>query len=397
MSATLGFIFAYHPIVLALLIFLRFILPVKISLKLKLLFGIYALLTAGRMYLYHFTGGTRFDPRLPRWPQMFFATIYFSSFFITAFIVFREIVNLVYKFMKRSWHAAVISPGSTRVFTAVFLISASLGAGGTLGGFAAPQIVEMEFTLKNLPPEAESYKIAVLADLHVCESTTVEEMQAIVAQVNAKNPDLIVIVGDFQDGSIEQLDHKTSTLAGLKARDGIYAVSGNHEFYSGYQEWISYYEKFNIHFLENTSTVVKSPEGRPLLNLAGIMDRNGKRFGFGGAKIRQAFKHVDENLPVIFLTHRPEYALKAGKKADLVFAGHTHGGCAPLIRELIKAKNQGFVSGLYDHAGNLTVVSNGTRIWAGFCLRLNTPPQIIMATLHPEQQPETKTQQHQNT
>lgn len=371
---------------LALLVVLRFILPVGLPLRLRLLLGTgFALAATASLYVPWFTGGDVFNTRLPRLSQQLVSAAYFAALFIAAFLLLRFLVNLIWKILRRSRRAVLISPASRAVFVVVFCAAAGLGTLGVRQGFAPPETVNMDFTLPQLPPEAESFKIVVLADLHICQSATVEELQEIVAKANALRPDLMVIAGDFVDDSIAELDPLTSILAGLEAPLGVWAVSGNHEFYAGYEPWLEYLQNLNIRFLENRSVVVKSPEGIPLFNLAGVMDTDGAHFGLAGAQPQLALKDTDPALPVILLTHRPGVALDAGSRAALVFAGHTHGGCAPLLRQIVALANRGMVSGLYEHEGSSIVVTNGTRLWAGFCLRLNTPPQLIVATLHSPQ------------
>lgn len=369
---------------LALLVCWRLILPIKFPLKFKLfLSAVYVLWVTASVYTGWFTGGNALNSRLTRLPQQVICAGYFSALFIVFFLVLRGLINLLWKLLRRSRHALLLSPSSRTVFVAVFCAAAGLGAFGVKGGFAEPETVVMDFTLPKLPAEAEPFKIAVLADLHICQSATAEELQKIVARTNALKPDLIVIVGDFVDDSISELDPLTSTLAALNAPHGIFAVSGNHEFYAGYAPWLSYFEKQGVRFLENRSVVVKSAEGRPLFNLAGVMDVEGAaHFNLPGPQPEQALQEIDPLLPVVYLTHRPGALPAEGRQPELVFAGHTHGGCAPLIRQVVALANRGMVSGLYEHEGSSVLVTNGTRLWAGFCLRILTPPQLILARLH---------------
>lgn len=90
------------------------------------------------------------------------------------------------------------------------------------------------------------------------------------------------------DGDIAYLDHMTKILFKLKAKYGIYAVSGNHEFYSGYTEWLNYFSRGGIKFLENDGTVITDDNGAPLLNLCGLIDLSAPRYGFASPDIKKA-------------------------------------------------------------------------------------------------------------
>ena len=84
------------------------------------------------------------------------------------------------------------------------------------------------------------------------------------------------------------------------------------------------------------------------------------------------------------LCHQPSLAYEVVNKVELFLAGHTHGGQAPLIRNLVAAANLGLVSGLYKLENTDVIVSNGTKLWMGFPLRLNTPGEIVKITLKSE-------------
>ncbi|MGN0901877.1 MAG: metallophosphoesterase, partial [Succinivibrio sp.] len=223
--------------------------------------------------------------------------------------------------------------------------------------------------------------IVQLSDLHVSLPSTIEEMEDIVNTVNKLNADLVVITGDFVDGDIKTLDEKISPVFKIKSKHGIYAVSGNHEFYSGYEQWISYLEKGGIRFLENTSTIITTKDGRGILNLCGLIDPTGQNYGFDKPEILNAVKDIDPDLPVVFLSHQPKLADDLKKVSDLTLSGHTHGGLMPILKSIVKSANKGYVSGLYKIENQWLIVNNGTRIWAGIPLRIATPAEISVIKL----------------
>ncbi len=321
------------------------------------------------------------DPKLNRTLSMLVNALNFSAIFLAVLTICRDFINLLYKIIKRQSHATIIPPHNLICALILAIFSFSLGSIGTYNAFKTPQITNYTISLNNLPKEADGYSLLFLTDLHISSPISKEDIEDIVTLTNQENADLIVITGDFVDGDVESLKDRTDILFKLKARDGIYAVSGNHEFYSGYLSWLKYFSNGGFKFLENQATVIKSSNNIPLFNLAGVPDKNAWHFNNIGPNIDKALANIDKELPTILLSHQPSFALEAQEKVDLVLSGHTHGGQAPLIRNLIASANNGLVSGLYDLESTQVIVSNGTKLWMGFPLRLNTPSEIIKITL----------------
>lgn len=374
-------LFRSHPFLIALILFTRFVWPLKINKYLKLILGIFFVLISLKLYIYLLSGGTMMDPKLNRTLSMLVNALNFSAIFLAVLTICRDFINLLYKIIKRQSHATIIPPHNLICALILAIFSFSLGSIGTYNAFKTPQITNYTISLNNLPKEADGYSLLFLTDLHISSPISKEDIEDIVTLTNQENADLIVITGDFVDGDVESLKDRTDILFKLKARDGIYAVSGNHEFYSGYLSWLKYFSNGGFKFLENQATVIKSSNNIPLFNLAGVPDKNAWRFNNIGPNIDKALANIDKELPTILLSHQPSFALEAQEKVDLVLSGHTHGGQAPLIRNLIASANNGLVSGLYDLESTQVIVSNGTKLWMGFPLRLNTPSEIIKITL----------------
>lgn len=375
--------FLIYPFVQSLLIILFFVLPLKklsktVRIVLALLFGIGSL----KIYFYLFTGGTFMDPKLTRYPAIISDCIYFSAIFLCILTLLRMILNGIFKLVRLNIHRYLIPAFSTRYAAVMMVISCFLGITGVINGFAPPEDITYNLKINNLPKEAQGFKLIHLADLHISAPTTESEIEDIVKRTNAEDPDLIVITGDFIDGDIAYLDHMTKILFKLKAKYGIYAVSGNHEFYSGYTEWLNYFSRGGIKFLENDGTVITDDNGTPLLNLCGLIDLSAPRYGFASPDIKKAIENINSSVPTVFLTHQPKIALKLKELSALTLAGHTHGGLMPGLKQIVAVANGGLVSGYYRLDNEQVIVTNGTRIWAGVPLRLNTPSQLIKIVLN---------------
>jgi predicted MPP superfamily phosphohydrolase len=234
--------------------------------------------------------------------------------------------------------------------------------------------------------------IAAISDIHISESTKPKTIRALFNKVALLNADIIVIVGDLIDTNIlnnicASDDCSDYGFDLLKAKYGVYAVSGNHDYYTGLRVFIKLCEKYNITVLNNTSTLVSAGANsvgganhggaNGIINIAGIHDSNWKR----PKVIRNAICGSDKNYPVLFLSHRPE-AFRTAKEIDeyniIQVSGHTHVGQVPPIE--IARSFMKYNYGLYKCNGNTMYVSSGARFW-GPPVRFASMGEIALITL----------------
>lgn len=373
-------LFKLYPLIQALIIVLFFIRPIRSSLKTKLILSAILLIGTFKLYVFIFTGGNAMDPKLSRISTMFLSCLYFSSLMVLMLTLGRMVLNGLYKALRRNLSKFIINPHSLRYAILSVVLSLVLGTVSVYNGFKAAAFCNYSVNIDSLSPLADGMRIIHLSDLHISAPTTEDEIKDIVKEVNSRNAEVIVITGDLVDGDVEDLKKKTDLLFKLKAKYGVYAVSGNHEFYSGYDSWIDYFNKGGIRFLENDSVTIHDND-YPLLNICGITDATAHKYSDKKADIQSAIKNINADAPVIFLTHQPKVADELSAISDLTLAGHTHGGLFPVLKSLVAVANNGYVSGFYTIGKEKMIVSNGTRIWAGIPLRLKTPSQIIEITL----------------
>jgi predicted MPP superfamily phosphohydrolase len=197
--------------------------------------------------------------------------------------------------------------------------------------------------------------------------------------VNALDADLICVTGDLVDGSARLLADEVAPLAGLRARHGAYFVTGNHDHYSGANDWVEVVEKLGIVPLRNRHVVIGS--GDAAFVLAGVDDHRG---GFAGGEREDLGKALDgrpDGLPVVLLAHDPSTFKRASSRGiDLQLSGHTHGGQIWPFRYLVKLAVP-FVAGRYARHGAELYVSRGTGFW-GPPMRLFAPAEITEHVLH---------------
>ena len=144
----------------------------------------------------------------------------------------------------------------TRLALVIAVLSFSIGWCGTLYQYKTPDVYSYDIAVSNLPREWQGYKIVQLTDLHLGPILRRDWLEKVVARTNAMEPDLVLITGDFVDGSVERLKDDFLPLKDLKARHGVLAVTGNHEYYSGANSWVKALEELGIKFLHNESILL---------------------------------------------------------------------------------------------------------------------------------------------
>ena len=265
---------------------------------------------------------------------------------------------------------------------ALLAVAAMIAAQGAVNARATPELCETEIRFKNLPPELDGFKIALLADLHVDKFTPSEFIPEVVRRINALEPDLVTVVGDFADGKVTDFAPRIAGLKNLRAKYGIFGVPGNHEYYTNYRECMAHLRSLGIIMLENSRQTVA-----PHLVVAGITDPAAARYQQTMPDPDAALGGLPEGNFVLFLAHRPIFASRAAKLgANLQLSGHTHGGAMPVARIAAALVSGGFLSGLYQVETMRLYVSRGTATWGAALvnalrIRLNTPPEITLIVL----------------
>lgn len=261
--------------------------------------------------------------------------------------------------------------------------SAAIFAGLTATGITAygvktalgdPVLKRVQIPLAKLPRGMDGYKIALVSDIHLGPLTGVEHSRRIVRSINGMNADLIAVAGDMVDGTVAELGEEAAPLAELRSRDGAYFVTGNHEYFSGAEEWLVEVERLGMRPLQNERLEIRG------LTLAGVNDISGGDLGEGGPDFAKALGDRDPNKPVVLLAHQPIQAFEAAKHGvDLQLSGHTHGGqMVPF--NLIAALQQPVISGLGEVDGTQVYVTNGAGFW-GPPVRVGAPPDITLVEL----------------
>jgi len=268
----------------------------------------------------------------------------------------------------------------------ILIITIILAVVALQNGIKEPLVKKVKIPVKNLPPEFNGFTIVQLPDLHVGPTVGRTMLDRVVRTTNQLNPDAIAITGDLVDATVYQIRQAVKPLLKLRARYGVYYVTGNHEYYSGdVDAWLKELEFLGVTPLHNSHVLLTHPnKPQAQLCFAGVDDIEGRflRSGDHGTDLSKALEGVSLNIPTILLAHRPKVAKLAmdDYNVDLVLTGHTHGGQLFPIH-MWHLVREPYFAGLYQHkSGSQVYVSSGVHFW-GMPMRLWSEAEITHVTL----------------
>jgi predicted MPP superfamily phosphohydrolase len=255
---------------------------------------------------------------------------------------------------------------------AVALVAGGAGTVAVRSGLNDLLVKRVEVGLARLPATLTGTRIVQLSDVHVGPTIRRKFIERVVERTNALEPDVIVITGDLVDGSVAQLRDHVAPLAGLRAKHGVYFVTGNHEYYSGVEAWCDELSKLGIRVLRNERVSIGTDEAS--FDLAGVDDYNAR------PNLPKALAGRDPTRELVLLAHQPRAIHEANHHGvGLQLSGHTHGGQI-FPWNLFVRLQQPVVSGLAKFGNAFVYVSNGTGYW-GPPMRLGAPAEITEIVL----------------
>jgi uncharacterized protein len=227
------------------------------------------------------------------------------------------------------------------------------------------------------PERLDGLRVAVISDLHTGAPWV--DAKRVVSKANAERPDLIALVGDYADPSVPlgkpvAPEAVAEELGALRAPLGVFAVLGNHDWYHYGERVPRALRKAGLEVLENDAVAVEH-EGE-VLWVAGLADMRER-----DADVPVALAMVPAQQALIVLTHDPDMFPSLRDRAQVVLAGHTHGGQVglPLLRRAAAPSRRGYTGGEVREGSGYMYVSRGVGT-TGLPIRLAAPPEI--AVLH---------------
>lgn len=271
---------------------------------------------------------------------------------------------------------------SRRLFLSRAVAGAAVAASGAATSygywraFHPAEITELGLKLRGLPKALEGFGIVQLSDVHVGGVIERGFLEELIARVNALKPDLLVVTGDLVDGDVATLGPAVAAFRNVRSRYGAYFVTGNHEYYSGDEDWARALPGLGLTVLRNQRVSIGEPGAS--FDLVGVDDWSAR--GVHRYDLDQATFGRDLERPAVLLAHQPrDFRNAVAKGIGLQLSGHTHGGQFFPGTLLVPAVWE-YPVGHFRHGDGHLYVSRGTGFW-GPPLRLGSAPEIVKLTL----------------
>ena len=247
-----------------------------------------------------------------------------------------------------------------------------------LGLAPDPEITNTSIWLHRLPTALEGLKIVHLTDIHHSLFTPLEDVERVVDLANRLAPDVVALTGDYVTLSPAYIWPAARALGKLRARRGIFAVLGNHDFKVDAREMTRALRSERIRVLRNSRYPIRA-RGKTLW-FVGVDD-----LWWHSDDLPAALQQVPARDPKVLLCHNPRGIWQASEHGiDLVLSGHTHGGQVrlPGLGPLYRSKlGERFVEGWNHLKGTQIYVSRGIGKVV-VPLRVGCPPEIACLRLH---------------
>ncbi|MDO9529159.1 MAG: metallophosphoesterase [Syntrophales bacterium] len=234
---------------------------------------------------------------------------------------------------------------------------------------STPSVTRLQVTV----PGAEAKRFVLISDSHLGASSSEKQWRRTLKAARELGPDAVLIPGDLVDDHSRHTEPQVALIREFFPGMPVYITTGNHEFYSGVNQFKKLCERLQFRLLRQEVETLS-----PGLSIAGVDDKH----------FVPAHTAVEEILPkikgaVLFLTHRPEVAhFLHNRPMTLALAGHTHGGQSLPMVFLVGLGNGGFKAGYYKVGEAHLYVSKGTGVW-GPPMRLLASPELVLIEVRP--------------
>jgi predicted MPP superfamily phosphohydrolase len=323
------------------------------------------------------------SPRVARWiswpASLWMGTAFFLllGFLLTDLV--RALVGAAFA-AGTDGGGAVASVGAARLQAIVVVgLAFSAVARGIYEQRGGPRVTRHEVRLARWPRALDGFRIVQISDIHIGPILDHRFAAAVTAQVNALAPDLIAITGDLVDGDARRLRPDVAPFGALRAPQGVWFVTGNHDYFSGVDAWVANVRRLGIRPLRNERVTIA--HNGAAFDLAGVEDHHAYMVHpTEKSDVVKALADRDPDRAVVLLAHDPlTFKTAARCGVDLQLSGHTHGGQIWPFNYLVRLSTP-FVAGHYRRGDAQLFVSRGTGFW-GPAMRLFAPAEIAEITI----------------
>ena len=283
-------------------------------------------------------------------------------------------------------------PNTKIIATVCLLLAVIISTYGVWNAYH-PRIKKLEVGFENLPAQWENKVIVHLSDIHLGHFYGENFLESLVKKVTVLDPELIFITGDLFDGMASDISHFADGLNQLKAKKGVYFITGNHETYIGINRALDVLKQTKIKILQNEAIEIDG------LGVIGIT-YPGVRQTENIRGLEKWQRPPNDTKPLILLFHTPTnispkggdgfqqhfatywvpdttFSLAKKLGVDLQLSGHTHAGqifpCGYLTNLIYKGYDYGL-----KRIGNFSIyTTSGVGTW-GPPMRTGSLPEVVL-------------------
>jgi predicted MPP superfamily phosphohydrolase len=257
------------------------------------------------------------------------------------------------------------------------VLSSLLIAGGFINAII-PVITKYDISINKPAGEIKTLRVAAVSDIHLGSIIRKRSIKKLSGMLKKMKPDIVFLLGDIVDGEIGPIlrGDLLRYFTCPKCSDGLYAITGNHEFIGGGNRTIPYLESKGIRVLKDEMVILNGG-----IQLIGRIDRDSYRFyGKERLSLSDLMKQVDTTRPIILLDHQPLHLDETAQKGiDLQLSGHTHNGQMwPL--NYLTAKIYELSYGYLKKANTHFIVSSGYGLW-GPRVRSGSRSEVLLINI----------------
>jgi len=323
--------------------------------------------------------GSIFDPSWARGPGFVGATWAAALLYLClgGLVVGAVLLAIRIKGVAQQRDSAPTRMRVARVGAAVVALTTAGTVGYGLVEAAQPQVTHTTIASDGLPQQFDGLRIAFVSDIHAGPTRGAGFVEAIVGEINQHDPDVVILGGDLIDGTVELVGDVLTPLSELNAPLGVFAVTGNHEYYADADEWTRLWSSLGVEVLRNATATLE--RGGAFIDLAGINDVSAPPPH--APDLGRALGERTSDRFTLLAAHQPVQALDAvGAGIDLQLSGHTHAGQLWPLRYLVPLQ-QPSIEGLVTVSGTPVFTTRGAGTW-GPPVRVGAEPEISMLELH---------------
>lgn len=310
------------------------------------------------------------------WIGSFWLAAMAYFFLIVLCIDFLRLIDFIFPFFPS---IITNNPAQSRqvIVGSVFAIVTVTVFAGYLNA-RTPRVKTLELTIPKNAHGIKGLNIAMASDIHLGTLVSKSHLERIVKDINALNPDLVLLPGDVVDEDLGPVIRQNlgETLRSIRSKYGVFAITGNHEYIGGVEPACRYLTEHGIVMLRDSSLEIAGS-----FTLVGREDRSLRQFeGKRRKPLEEIMAAVDKSLPIILMDHQPfqlDEAVKNG--VDLQLSGHTHHGQLwpfNFITEKVYELSWGYMKKGNTHF----YVSCGVGTW-GPPVRTGNTPEIMNVKL----------------